>query len=96
MRAANILTGIAVIVWFGLFLTGRGLIERVASQHVVGYPNFGQVETYVLWPAFVTMALLAVAWLCNGLRRWRWPLALAACASLLGLAPFLLVYSGGI
>jgi hypothetical protein len=96
MRIANILAGIAVLVWFGLFLAGRGLIERVAGQRVVGYPNAGQVETYLLWPAFVTMALLGTAWLCNGLRRWQLALALAACASLLGLVPFLLVYSGGV
>jgi len=96
MRMANILCGIAILIWFGLLLTGRGLVESVATQNVRGYPNVGQIETYVLLPALITIALLLIAWLCNGLHRWAWVLILAACLSLAILFPFLLSYSGGI
>jgi len=96
MRIANTLSGLAVLIWLGLLLMGRGLVERVATQQAPGYPNAAQIETYVVLPALVTIAVSVTAWLCNGLNRWPWLLTLVACVSLALLAPFLLRYSGGV
>ena|SRR5665213_177295 len=96
MRAANIVTGVAVLLWIGMFVAGRSLIEGVVAQHVLGYPNLGQIEYYFVFPAFVAMALLLCAWAFNILRRWPWVLALISAGSLLALLPFLFVYSSGV
>jgi hypothetical protein len=96
MRIANIVASLAVGLWLGFILVGRGLIEGVITQHIVGYPNIGQLETYILWPTLVTIVVLITAWLCNGLRRWPWLLTSVASASLILLIPYLFVYSGGV
>lgn len=96
MRAANILTSLAVLIWFSLLLVGRGLVERVAGQRVLGYPSAGQIDVYLVWPALAVIALLGTAWVCNGVRRWPWLLASIAVVALTALVPFLLSFSGGV
>ncbi|KQS57512.1 hypothetical protein ASG17_01995 [Brevundimonas sp. Leaf363] len=96
MRLANILALVSATIWFGLFLVGHNLIGSLADQHITGFPNSGQVQMYVWWPAAVGLVVFATVCLCNGLKRWRWLLKSVAALSLLMLGPFLLAYSGGI
>jgi hypothetical protein len=96
MGRANILTGIAVLIWGGLLLVGRDLISGVVAQKALGYPNTAQIDFLIAWPAAVGMALLLTAWICNGLRRWAAPLALLSGAALVALLPYLFVYGGGV
>lgn len=76
MRAANILTGAAVLLWLGLLFIGRDLVGGVVAQKAVGYPNTGQIDFLIVWPASVVIALLLCAWALNSLRRWPALLAL--------------------
>lgn len=96
MRGANILTGIAVLIWGGLLLVGRDLVGGVVAQKAVGYPNTGQIDFLIVWPAFVVLALLMGAWICNGLRRWPGLLALLSGVALAAVLPYLFVYGGGV
>ncbi len=96
MRLANILTGLAGLLWFGLFLLGWDLIKGVVARGVLGYPNAGQIEFYVVWPALVVMALTTSAWVCNGTRRWPRLLLASTGVSLAALLPFMFFYTGGV
>ena len=96
MRLANILTGLAGLLWFGLFLLGWDLMKGLIARGVLGYPNVGQIEGYVVWPALVVMALTTCAWVCNGARRWPRLLLASTGVSLAALLPFLFAYTGGV
>ena len=96
MRRTNILTGIAVLIWFGLLVLGRDLVSGVVAQKALGYPNTGQIDFLIVWPASVVIVLLLCAWICNGLRRWTQLLALLSGVSLLALLPYLFLYGGGV
>jgi hypothetical protein len=96
MRGANALAGIAISLWLALAFIGRGLIYGVIEQHVLGYPNRGQIEYYLTIPVAVAIALLICAWLCNAIRRLPWLLAVVSALSMLALGPYLLPYSGGV
>ena len=96
MRRTNILTGIAVLIWFGLLVLGRDLVSGVVAQKALGYPNTGQIDFLIVWPASVVIVLLLCAWICNGLRRWTQLLALLSGVSLLALLPYLFFYGGGV
>ncbi len=96
MRTANILTGLAIALWLGMFLLGRQGISDVVDQGVPGYPNTGQIDSYLLLPVCVVMMLLACAWVSNGLRKWEGPLALISGLSVAALLPYLLMYGGGV
>ncbi len=61
-----------------------------------GNVNIVQFDFYVLWPAYVVVALLVCAWACNYFRRWYGFLTLISSSSLLLLLPFLFVYGGGV
>ena len=95
MRSANVTTAIAVLLWFGLFLTGHGLAAGVASR-MGGRVNIGQFDYYVVWPASIVAGLLACAWVCNVFHRWYGLLTLSASVALFALLPFLLGYTGGV
>jgi hypothetical protein len=95
MRAANITTAIAVSLWFGLTLIGRGLVENVALRSG-GNVNMTQYSYYVFWPFFVVAGLLVCAWVINALKLWYWLLTILAGVALLALSLFLFTYSGGV
>ena len=96
MRAANITAGIAIALWLGLALLGRGLVNGVVAQQAPGYPNMGQINLYVVWPLFVVIVLLTCAWLCNAFRRWPSLLGIASGASLAAIVPYLMPWGGGV
>jgi len=96
MRAANILTCISALAWFGMFLVGLEGTNGVINQRVPGYPAKGQIDFYIVRPAITVMIVLASAWVLNSLRRWPWLLVFISAGSLLALFPFLLVYTGGV
>lgn len=96
MRGANILTGVAVLAWFALLLLGRDLISGVVAQKALGYPNTGQIDLLIVWPAGVVATLLLSAWICNAFKRAPALLALLSGVSLAALLPYLALYGGGI
>jgi hypothetical protein len=94
VRAANIITAIAMVLWFGLVLVGHDLTAGVARR-MGGNVSIIQLDYYVLWPSWVVAALLLAAWVCNIFRRGYWFLGSIAGVSLAGLLPFLASYGGG-
>jgi hypothetical protein len=96
MRGANILTGCAVSAWIALLLIGASLIQGVTSQNAPGYPNSGQIELYLVYPALVVAVLVACAWLFNGVWRRASPLALLSGAALLAALPYVMFFGGGV
>jgi hypothetical protein len=95
VRAANITTFTAAILWFGLVLVGRDL-EAGVARRMGGSVNVGQFDYCVLWPAYVVMTLLACAWGFNLLRRWYGFLGLVAGTALLAILPYLFFYGSGV
>lgn len=96
MRIANILAGIAALLWLGDAALGRGQANSVASRHLTGYPSLVQIDWYIVWPLCVAMGVLGVAWLCNGLQRWPRLLGSIAVISIFVLLPYFALSSGGI
>jgi hypothetical protein len=96
MRAANVIAGVAITIWFALALAGRGAMDGIIAQRVLGYPNTGQISLYVFWPLFVVNALLFCAWICNALNRGAVILALLSGASIVALLPYLVISGGGV
>jgi len=96
MRGANITAAIAAMLWLLMLLGGHAGVGSVVGQHVLGYPNRGQIDYYIMVPCAVLLALGFTCWVCNALRRWPQFLVLAALASLLALCPYLLFYGGGV
>ena len=83
-------------MWLGMFWLGRGLLDGVAEQRVLGYPNSGQIDFLVVWPAAIAFILLLSAWVTNSLYRWPRVLGCVSGLALLILVPYLLVYGGGV
>ena len=95
MRAANITTGIAAILWFGLFVIGRELTYGIYTHGAGVFPNSGQIDWYIVFPVCVVATLMLCAWICN-IFRWAWPLLALSIVSIVALFPFLLAYGGGV
>jgi len=101
MRTANILTFIVGCLWLALFVTGRGLAYGVYSQRVLGYPNAGQIDYYILFPICVVAILMLIAWACNVFYRpparlWSSILLVCSILSFGTLFLYLLPYTGGV
>lgn len=96
MRVANSVAAFAALVWTVLFFEGVKGVYGVIDQHAAGYPNVDQVRYYLALPGFVSMALLALGWVFNGIRRWPYVLTLISAAALAALVPYLLFYGGGV
>ena len=96
MRAANIIAGLAIAIWFALALAGRGVVAGTVAQQVPRYPNSGQIDLYVFWPLLVASVLLFCAWVCNALNRGAVILALLSGASMVALLPYLMIWGGGV
>ena len=95
MRAANVTTAVAALLWSGLWLAGSHLVGGVALR-TGGGVNIGQFDYYVVWPASAVVGLLACAWACNAFRRWFGLQTLTASLALFALLPFLMFYGGGV
>jgi hypothetical protein len=96
MRAANVIAGIAIAIWFGLALVGRDLLNGVVEQEALGYPTLGQIDFLLAWPLLIVSAILLCAWICNAFGRWAWALGSLSGLSLAAVLPYLLVYGGGV
>lgn len=96
MRTSNIMTGLAIAVWFALALVGVHAVDGIVVQGVRGYPNMGQINGYIVWPFLVAIALFSCAWLCNLWRRGGSALALFSGVSLAAALPYLAIGGGGI
>jgi len=94
MRVANIFVGTIAIVWFALFLLGRGLIRGVYGQGPGIAPNAGQIDYYIIFPMIAVALSLITGWAGNLFRK---PLLIVIPSLLIGFAilPFLFGYAGG-
>lgn len=96
MKAANILAGLAAVLWFALALLGREGVNGIVAQNAPGYPNMGQINLYIVYPLYVVLVLISCAGVCNAFRRWPSVLGLASGASMLAILPYLAVWGGGV
>ncbi len=94
MRAANIVVGAIAVLWFAVFLLGRGLIRGVYLQDHGIAPNAGQIDYYIIYPLMAVALVMFAGWAGN---TWRKPLMALIPAVVIGFAmlPFLLGYTGG-
>ena len=89
-----ILPALNGIVWGGLAWMGWGGIKHVQSQHVPGYPNFGQIQFYVIFPlAMVSIALIPATLLSQ--TKWAVIGNIWSVVTLLAVFPYLFFYTGG-
>jgi hypothetical protein len=90
-----ILPALNGLAWGGLSWLGWGVMQGVFAQHVAGYPNAGQIFSYVVIPLMmVSVALVPAAFLSQ--TRWSfWGNVWSALALVL-LLPYLFTYTGGV
>lgn len=93
MIAANIFSGLVLLLWTLLLRVGFSIIQGVVDQHVPGYPAAGQTHFWIGLPTTMLAVILVAVIVCNFIRRLPGPLALIAAASLLPLP--LYIFSGG-
>jgi hypothetical protein len=96
MRVANICAGLAAAVWFAVALNGRDGMDRVVAQKVLGYPNMGQIDLYLVWPFLVLAAILALAWACNTFGRWFAALGSLSVVTIVSVLPYCVIARGGV
>lgn len=82
------------LLWMWLVWTGIGLVQGVVEQNAPGYPNSGQINYYIVFPAVMTLVCAAAA---AGVWKGRYLVAARTVQVLgaLALLPFLLMYTGG-
>jgi len=82
-------------VWGGLSWMGWDGIKSIEAQHVLGYPNTGQIGYYLALPLVMLTASLVPGALL-GQTRW-YAAANAWCTlTLIAIFPYLLPYGGGV
>ena len=91
----HVLVAVNVLLWGCLALLGNSLIAGVADQHVLGYPNNGQVSYYI-WTPVAVMATALATYILSLLRRATWLFLTIEVLSLLFFFPYILPYTGGI
>jgi hypothetical protein len=96
MRAGNILTSIAALLWGAFAVLGHELTRGAFDRYVPGFPNFVQIDYYLVFPLAVLVVLLLVAWVCNATGRWPWLLRLIGVVAIVGLLPYFIPYTGGV
>lgn len=96
MMLANSLAAIALGLWGLLTVAGVTAYQSIVDQNVVGYPNPGQTNLYLVTPVTVVCILLIITVVFNRKPRGAIPLAIGAVSSLLPLAYYLMLWSGGV
>ena len=96
MRAANITSVVAIMLWLGLAMLGRESLKDVLADQVPDFPSLTTIDFSIVLPMLVATALLAWAWFCNTLGRWPLALGLAAVACLAAILPYLMIIGGGV
>jgi hypothetical protein len=90
-----ILVAFNVLLWGGMSLLGVSLLQGVAAQHALGYPNAGQVSYYLAFPFVLLVASMArPIWLLRGGKK---NLGIGALIGTLAVLPvYLFSYTGGV
>ncbi|MBN8846843.1 MULTISPECIES: hypothetical protein [unclassified Sphingomonas] len=96
MTAINSIAAAALSLWGLLVIAGVEAYRSIASQHVAGYPNAGQIKLYLVMPISIFLLLLLTIVVANKFRRAAPALLLLSAASLFGLMPYLMVWGGGV
>ncbi|GLV29697.1 hypothetical protein TomTYG75_22160 [Sphingobium sp. TomTYG75] len=89
------IAAITTALWFGLFYIGRSGIYGIYTHGERVYPNSGQIDYYMVFPACVAATLMLSGWTCNSFRAAQ-PLAAISTLAFFALFPYLLIYTGGI
>ena len=96
MTVINSIAAMALSLW-GLFvLAGVSAYRSIVSQNVAGYPNAGQIKLYLVLPIAVFLLLLLGVVIANKYQRAAPVLLILSAASVFGLLPYLMVWSGGV
>jgi len=94
MTKSRIVFGVWLLIWALVCFCGISLLQGVAAQKVSGYPNQGQINWYVLFPAVMAVLDVLLIVLARSL-----PLLLRVIAfaiQLLLLPAFIFFGSGGV
>ncbi|WP_174301680.1 hypothetical protein [Caulobacter sp. S45] len=90
------LTALSGAAWGGLVALGLEGLKGVVEQHVPGYPASGQIIYYFLMPVTAFLISFLSGVFCLKMPRVRWAGQLILLILLLGLLPFLFLYTGGV
>jgi hypothetical protein len=96
MRAANITAAVAIVLWLGLAVLGRGSLRDELVDDVPDWPTLTNIDFSIILPMWVATALLACAWFCNAFGRRPLALGLASVACLAAIPLYLMLIGGGV
>ena len=89
---------INIIIWIYLSIGGIAGYVSISDQNVQGYPNFGQLTLYIIFPVVLFLTSLCLIFLHRKIEN-TWLLYVAgfiSVAFLLAVFPYLLVSRGGV
>lgn len=83
-----------IFCWFALLLIGNSLYSGIKAQGVSGFPNFGQLKLYILFPTVMIVGNILIFVLSKKL-----PRALTIAVVMVQIIPALvafLLFGGGL
>jgi hypothetical protein len=95
MKTISVLAIINTLIWGLLIAMGHSDIESITAQHVVGFPDSGQI-TYYFYTPIIAVIVVLLAYLLALSGRFKVFSLLVESAALLVLLPYMLAYTGGI
>lgn len=95
-RSSNIFAAVVALLWLGVFLSGRDLVYGIYLHGRGVAPSAEQIDSGIVLPLVVVLALGACAWLVNALNRYFPMLATISYVALFALLPFMLMAGGGV
>ena len=96
MKAANLFSALVILIWLGLAFTGRSDLKPFLTDAVPDWPRMRSIDFAITLPILMATALSIFAWICNASGTRPSILALGSFAALASLAPYLVIFGGGI
>jgi hypothetical protein len=96
MRVGNVILCIACVLWAAMLWIGIDLIKGITDRHLQGYPDSGQVFSFIGIPSMVIATLLMSGIVFNFLIRSPRMLKYSSITSLIVLVFYFLSLGGGV
>jgi hypothetical protein len=96
MRAANIISAIAIALWLALGLTGRDRLKPFLMDDIGDWPSMTSIDSAILFPILMALGLMGLAWISNASGRRPVVLLAASFAWLGAILPYLAISGGGV
>ena len=96
MKLANIAAAIVITVWLWLAYQGHASLRPFLLDETPDWPTMTSIDSHILFPMLMAMALASFAFGCNALGRWPMVVAAASFASFAAILPYLAITGGGV